>query len=59
MNRGKVLLGLIILFSLLVAVKFNNGLSWEGALIGALIISAGIYSYYLFLMEERKRELTI
>lgn len=55
MNRGKVLLGLIILFSLLVAVKFNNGLSWEGALIGALIISAGIYSYYLFLMEERKK----
>ena len=38
MDRGKVLLGLIILFSLLVTVKFNNGLSWEGAVIGALII---------------------
>lgn len=55
MDRGRVLLGLIILFSLLVAVKFNNGLSWEGALIGTLIISAGIYSYYLFLKEERKK----
>lgn len=55
MDRGKVLLGLIILFSLLVTVKFNNGLSWEGAVIGALIIFAGIYSYYLNRMDQKKK----
>lgn len=54
MNRGKILLGLIILFSLMVAVKFKNGISWEGLLIGVFILSAGLYAYYLYLVEQKK-----
>jgi len=55
MDSLKVLLGLIILFSLLVTVKLKNGFSWEGALVGGLIIVAGFYSYYLYLIEKKKK----
>ncbi|MGI6227431.1 MAG: DHH family phosphoesterase, partial [Peptococcales bacterium] len=56
MDSGKTFLGLTILFSVLIAVKFKNTPSWEGALIGGLITIAGFYSYYLYKIEKRKKE---
>ncbi|KJS86977.1 MAG: hypothetical protein JM58_05515 [Peptococcaceae bacterium BICA1-8] len=56
MNSFKVLLSLIILFFLLVTLQVNDILSWEGVLIWGLIITAGIYSYYLFLIEKGRKD---